>query len=69
MIYLSAVERARAVPRDLGWHELEANRDWGERDLMNGLFPIIRRVRRPLLPADGGGGCQARGGPGRACRM
>ncbi len=35
-------------------HELEASRDWGERHLiMDGLLPIIRRVRRPLVPVDG----------------
>ena len=42
-----------AVPGDQRRHELEADRDWRERHLsMNGLLPIIRRVRRPLLPVE-----------------
>ncbi len=33
---------------------MEADRDWRERHLgMEGLLPIIRRVRRPLLPVEG----------------
>jgi hypothetical protein len=41
------------VPGDQRRHELEANRDWRKRHLiMDGLLPIIRRVRRPLLPVE-----------------
>ena len=41
------------MPGNQRWHELEADRDWSERHLnMTGLLPIIRRVRRPLLPVE-----------------
>ena len=35
------------------WHELETGRDWRQRHLaMDGLYPIIRRKRRPSGCAD-----------------
>jgi hypothetical protein len=50
------------VPGDQRRHELEANRDRRELHLshgetyqhtnMDGLYPIIRRVRRPLVPVE-----------------
>src|SRR5438552_3531532 len=40
-----------SVPGAQRWDELEANRHWRECD-MNGLYPIIRRARRPLIIQD-----------------
>jgi hypothetical protein len=40
------------MPGHFGWNELETSRHRRERNLMNALHPIIRRVRRPLLPPD-----------------
>ena len=41
----------------LGWHGVESHSVRGQRhlitDVMNQLFPIIRRKRRPLLPVEG----------------
>jgi hypothetical protein len=40
------------MSRDFGRNELEANCHWSKRDLMDGLMPIVRRKRRPLIEAD-----------------
>jgi hypothetical protein len=39
--------------RDFGWRQLETSGDWSKRNMItnrNGLFPIVRRARRPLMP-------------------